>query len=348
VKVTSPRSWVLPQLLVNRAWLSVKPRRAWISDVAPDVAAACMPGAPRAGWKSDRVHFTGTFVVVAVVAHRATDRRLVVKFPRTPQAATVLRRQADVLAALHADRRLQGWSPSPPRILGSGYLDGYPYWVEDALPGYQVTASRLRRTRCTTVLDAAVRVIEELHNRTTEQRLADRTVVEGWVDQPIRRLEDFAVTRPRPERLLNALDRIRTELTASLGERAFSSSWIHGDFWPGNLLVSNMAVTGVVDWDRADLGQLPLHDLLHLHVMSRRMTTGEELGGIVVHALSRGLHEAVSIPADRITGWLDGLSERAAVLLYWLRHVSLFIDWEGHGDNPRWLRGNVEKVLTNA
>jgi aminoglycoside phosphotransferase (APT) family kinase protein len=348
VNVTSPRFWVPPQLLVNRAWLSVKPRRAWISAVVPDVAAACMPGAPRAGWKNDRVHFTGTLVVVAVVAHRATDRRLVVKFPRTPQAAAVLRRQADVLAALHADRRLQGWSPSPPRILGSGDLDGYPYWVEDALPGYQVTASRLRRTRRTTLLDAAVRVIEELHNRTTEPRLADRTVVEGWVDRPIRRLENFAVTRPRPERLLNALDRIRTELTASLGERVFRSSWIHGDFWPGNLLASNMAVTGVVDWDRADLGQLPLHDLLHLHVMSRRMTTHEELGGIVVHALRRGLHDAVGIPAGRITGWLDGLSERPAVLLYWLRHVSLFIDSEGHGDNPRWLRGNVEHVLTNA
>lgn len=233
MRVTSPRFWVPPQLLVNRARRSVKHRRAWISHVAPDVAAACMPGVPRAGWKNDRAHFTGTLVVVAVVAHRATDRRLVVKFPRTPQAAAVLRRQADVLAALHADRRLQGWSPSLPRILGSGDLDGYRYWVEDALPGYPVTASRLRRTCRTALLGAAVRVIDELHNRTTEPRLVERTVVEGWIDRPIRRLERFAVTRPRRERLLNALDRIRTEVTSSLRGRVVGSSSIHGDFWPG-------------------------------------------------------------------------------------------------------------------
>jgi aminoglycoside phosphotransferase (APT) family kinase protein len=348
VNFASRRFWVPPRLLANRAQLCVKPRRAWISDVVPDVAAVCIPGTLRAGWSVDSIHFTSTFVAVAVVSHRSTGRRLVVKFPRTPQAAAVLRRQADVLAALHADPRLQGWSPSPPRILRSGDVEGYSYWVEDALPGYPMSVSTLRRTGRAALLDAAVRVIDELHDRTTEPRLVDRAVVDGWVDRPVRRLEKFAVTRHRPQGLLNALDRIRTELTGSLRGRVVPSSWIHGDFWPGNLLASNMAVTGVVDWDRADPGQLALHDLLHLHVMSRRLTTGEELGGIVVQALRRELHEALGIPADRITGWLDGLSERPAVLLYWLRHVSLFIDSEGHGDNPRWLRGNVEAVLAHA
>ena len=45
----------------------VKPRRAWISDVVPDVAAACTPETLRAGWRNDRGHFTGTLVAVAVV-----------------------------------------------------------------------------------------------------------------------------------------------------------------------------------------------------------------------------------------------------------------------------------------
>ena len=43
----------------------------------------------------------------------------------------------------------------------------------------------------------------------------------------------------------------------------------HGDFFAGNLLVDGGRLAGVVDWDGAGPGRLPLLDLLHLLVTSR-------------------------------------------------------------------------------
>jgi hypothetical protein len=42
------------------------------------------------------------------------------------------------------------------------------------------------------------------------------------------------------------------------------------------------------------------------------------------------------------------LPGHTAALLYWVRHVSLFVGSPGHGDNRRWLDRNVERVLDAA
>jgi aminoglycoside phosphotransferase (APT) family kinase protein len=206
----------------------------------------------------------------------------------------------------------------------------------------------LRRAR-RAVLLGATRVIGDLHARTCEQTLLDHAAVEAWVDAPLRRLAVFSATRPRRDRLLDAVRRMREELVVALAGRTVRTSWIHGDFWPGNLLAAPPgAVTGVVDWDRAAARQLPLHDLLHLHVFSRRLARGDELGEVVVHALHCGIGEALDVPDAEVATWLDGIPQRSAVLLYWLRHILLFIDSEGDHESPRWLRGNVEHVLVNV
>jgi aminoglycoside phosphotransferase (APT) family kinase protein len=208
----------------------------------------------------------------------------------------------------------------------------------------------LRRTRRTALLRAATEVIRDLHARTREQTLLDSAAMEAWVHAPLRRLEQFAAGRPKPNRLLDAVWRLREELTAVLTGRTVHTCWIHGDFWPGNLLASppSAHVTGIVDWDQASPRQLPLHDLIHLHLLARRLARGGELGDIVVHALRNGIDETLGVAAGEVAAWLDGIPQRTALLLYWLRHILLFIDSEGDHDNPRWLRGNVERVLVNV
>ncbi|HZN19522.1 MAG TPA: aminoglycoside phosphotransferase family protein [Micromonosporaceae bacterium] len=330
-----------------------------VAEAAPHLAAGT-GGTGR--WRTDQVTVTGTGVAVAVVGCRRTGRRLVLKVPYTAEGAQRLDRQAEVLTALHADPRLDGWRSVAPRHLGHGEAGGLRYWVEEAVPGRPPGAALLRGARDGGVLDTAATLVADLHARTGEQRLLDRATVEAWVEQPLRRIEAYCAgwgwarpgrarlgrARLGRARLLEAAGQVRAELSAALSGRTVRACWIHGDFWPGNLLASGRVTTGVVDWDQAGAGQLPLHDLLHLHIMARRMTTGDELGGVVARALREGVAVAVGVRPERVASWLGGIPPRPAVLLYWLRHVSLFIDSEGHRDNPRWLRGNVERVLCAA
>jgi aminoglycoside phosphotransferase len=41
---------------------------------------------------------------------------------------------------------------------------------------------------------------------------------------------------------------------------------VHGDYWPGNLLVDRGTITGVIDWERAELAGSPVRDLARLAV----------------------------------------------------------------------------------
>jgi aminoglycoside phosphotransferase (APT) family kinase protein len=338
-----------PLLLRERRthWLH-RPERAWTAAVAPTLVARV--AAPAADWRTETVIFTSTSVVVATVARPGSARRFVVKVPWTAEGSESLRRHTEVLATLRMDPRLHGLRAILPHCVDRGEIAGRPYCVEEALPGVPATTIVLRRARRAALLRAAARVIGDLHACTREQVLLDDLAVDGWVHSPLRRLEAFAAGRPRHARLIDAVHRLREELMTVLIGRAVETSWIHGDFWPGNLLAAppGAHVTGVVDWDRAAARQLPLHDLLHLHVFARRVVYGDEFGDVVVRALRDGVAEALGVPATEADTWLGGIPSRPAVLLYWLRHILLFIDSEGHHDNPRWLRGNVERVLANV
>jgi aminoglycoside phosphotransferase (APT) family kinase protein len=329
-------------------WLHREERR-WTATVAPRLVAFATSGRDT-GWRTEAVTFTSTSVAVATVVRREAPRRYVVKVPWTAAGVKSLRHQAAVLANLQQEPRLPSLRPVLPRCVGQGTVEGRPYWVEEALPGVCANALSSRRVRWAAFLRAATAVISDLHARTREQTVLDRPALWAWVDAPLRRLEQFALTRPQPARLLDAVGRLREELVAVLAGRTVHVSWIHGDFWSGNLLVAPPSgqVTGVVDWDRAAPGQLPLHDLLHLHVLAQRSAGGGELGDVVVRAMHRGIDQTLGVPAGEVAAWLDTVPQRAALLLYWLRHVLLFIDSEGDHDSPRWLRGNVERVLVNV
>jgi hypothetical protein len=335
----------LRTMLRQAGWRNA-PRRGWVAAVAPSLVAAADRTAGE--WRTEGVAFSDTSVAVALVRCRLSGRRRAVKVPCTTEGAESLRRQADVLTVLHRDPRLAGWRDVVPRHLGDGEIDGHRYWVEEAVSGTPVTGNVLQGARHDAILGAAVHLIEDLHARTGEERTLDGTAVDEWVDRPLGRIETFFATQPCHGAYLPVLQRMRAELSATLVGRKVRTSWVHGDFWPGNLLVSGAAVTGVVDWDRAEPDQLPLHDLLHLHVFASRGRDGCELGDVLVRALHRGLGEAIDVPAERLHGWLGGLPDRPAVLLYWLRHISLFIESEGHGDNRHWVRRNVHSVLAQA
>jgi aminoglycoside phosphotransferase (APT) family kinase protein len=124
----------------------------------------------------------------------------------------------------------------------------------------------------------------------------------------------------------------------------------HGDFWTRNLLSSGDRLTGVVDWDGAGPGRLPLLDLLHLRLSAQREQTRQYLGqALVDHLLPwarSGGDEIVRRYGRRIGVELDRELLESLVAAYWLdrvaSEVAMFADL---ATRPLWVRTNVHEVI---
>jgi Phosphotransferase enzyme family len=136
--------------------------------------------------------------------------------------------------------------------------------------------------------------------------------------------------------------------TSSLG-RVFG----HGDFWFNNLLVEGGRLSGVVDWEAAGPGRLPLLDLFQLTIVERMAGDPYGWGRAIVEHL---------LPACRAGG--DALTRRylaqtgrdlrpseleALALAYWLdRAASQLTAHVGRLGDRAWLAANVDLVLAAA
>lgn len=167
-----------------------------------------------------------------------------------PRSAARVRREADRLAAL-ADR-LGAWEGTVPRLLGLEEHGGHPAVVTTGLPGVPVIvrAHRWRGLRDRRAVAA-------------DLLAAGRWLVSFW--RATRRGRG-PLTRAATagEAVLDMPDGVREAAAAvhvRLARHGAPRTAVHGDFWPGNVLVERGIVTGVVDWERAEDAGSPVRDL---------------------------------------------------------------------------------------
>jgi aminoglycoside phosphotransferase (APT) family kinase protein len=308
-------------------------------------ACAMVPGilaaAPQAarGCLIDDAVATSTDMAVLRLAPPSGPATAVLKLPLTPAAARGLARETRALAEIHGDPRLGEWRALLPRPLAAGTARGRPYRIDSVLRGRAPTATTVE------LQAGAAAAIHALH-AATASAVRGEAMAGRWIDAPLRELERHGAPDARVRHL-------RDELHRALAGRRLTAGWIHGDYWLGNVLLDGRAArpAGIVDWEAAAAPEPPLHDVLHLVVWGRRMTTGEQLGPIVRRQLAGGgwtPHERALL--DRYAAWCgDGaLTERHAVLLYWLRQVALHARQQSRIGGARhrlWERRNVHPVL---
>jgi hypothetical protein len=295
---------------------------------------------------------TSTGLAIVTVAPPGKSPRAVIKIAMTPGTQRGLARETAALASLHGDERLGTWRDLLPRQLARGSVEGHSYRVDSVLagrPAEHVTVTLARRR----MLDMAAEVVDVLHRATA-------TTVRGnagelWVDVHLSELARHAARRWPPA---SSLELLREELHDALAGRTFSASRIHGDYWPGNVIwgavdKTHAAPVGIVDWEASAPLELPIHDILHLVLYTRRLVTGGELGHILRDQL-RGAqwseHERVLL--DRFGGWgrCGSLTERHCLLLYWLRHVAMHARQQSSPVGYRyrvWEQRNLLPVLTS-
>ena len=185
-----------------------------------------------------------------------------VKVPTTARAAEAVRREGDLLYALHRTGlgALAGTVPRP-----TGYLDadGLPALVTTALAGTPMTVTyhawrhTARPHRVRLDFAAAARWLAALQSRTAGHT-ARVTLLHDALDAMVTRFPDHPSWGPLRRELVRAADRLsryRTPRTV-----------VHGDYWFGNLLVAGDQVAGVVDWEAGALSGEPLRDVARLAV----------------------------------------------------------------------------------
>lgn len=319
--------------------------------LAREIIAAHLGALPAGGEGVEIVggELTSTGSAIIKVRIGRGQPGVVVKLAMTPAAGDALTRETAILTVLHRQAALGGWCELLPRAFVKGELRGQPYRIDSSLDGSPPSARTVQDAVPTDLLASAADAIAALHAATATALKVDSAVLDRWVDGPLRELARPGLTAPP------VLEHLREELHEALGGRRFSVGWIHGDYWLGNLLVSPAAsgpvVSGIVDWEAAAPGELPLHDLLHLTLSTRRLRTGAELGHIVRDRLldrEWPVEERLLLERRPSCDETDPLSPRHALLLYWLRHLALHVRQQGPAPGWRfrwWQQRNVLPVL---
>jgi hypothetical protein len=141
-----------------------------------------------------------------------------------------------------------------------------------------------------------VRYHRGAHTRSRGAVLADFTAAGSWLAElhevvtgPTRQLDVAPGTEAAAELQLSegdafAVQRALSALRRRLRRHRVADRVVHGDFWPGNLLVEGGAVCGIVDWERWSPAGNPVRDLARFAAsyslyLDRRTRPGRPVAG---------------------------------------------------------------------
>lgn len=245
--------------------------------------------------------------MVLLVSPESGRPVLAVKAPTTAEAELAVDAEARVLTKLH--EHLGMLASTVPRVSGFIEFEHRRAPVMTALPGEPMSTAYARRGHTSTVhqveadFEAAGTWLAELQ-RETAGEVACLEMDAGVASRLLRFDGDPALDTD--VRLLAAIhERLRLNRV--------SRTVVHGDFWCGNVLISEGRVSGVVDWEAAAMCGEPVRDLVRFANMyalylDRNTRRGRRVAGhrgLRADRWGAGLEYAI-----RGTGWFPTLYRR--------------------------------------
>lgn len=280
-------------------------------------------------------------------SHRATWVRddCVVKVARSPYGETALRRDLEARGRIHAQAPWSAWRQLVPRTLAEHATGDRFAVVEERLPGLPLSdlmddVSLMARVRGR---------LADLREATSHDVAAD-DMVSTWFLDPGATVAAL-LRRHGHRRAAADVAQWASDVAGSLRGTTCRVALVHGDLWPGNVLLGSRGRLGVIDWDQASFHDAPLHDALHLTLHPVRTERRVDLGLLIRSLIvSRDDDPVLSAALARteVGKFLHdtGITERDALVWYWLRHVDRMTREPGHATNPRWISNNVVAVAT--
>ncbi len=320
-----------------RRWRRRRSRRVTRHQLAPALAACGLD-------PQTRYTMLTSDSDTLVVALEVEPERLIAKIATSAAASRGLDHHADSLARLRTELAGDPCADLLPVLVRDGRLDGHRVVIETQLPGHAAT----RRLSDAATGTAAAGALAALHRATAVTRTVDAATLARWVDEPIDYLQAL---RGLPGDA-HSLDRLRRILHEALLDREIEVAWVHGDFWPGNVLVEEtvgtdgagvrVRVTGLADWENAESDGLPDVDLVHWWLAAQPV----ELGAAVRHAVAHPGEVRRQLAELSITLPNPQLALEHIVLLTWLHHVTAGMGRTQADHLGRvWLARNVKPIL---
>lgn len=298
-----------------------------------------------ATWSVLGARYTRTGLGVVMLGDACGHPIAVLKVPSSVGVDAALQRQSQAMHALLASAAVRELAPLLPRPLASGTVAGHRFCLEQALRGISATEFvRDPKTRAL-ALTSMADVIRVLHSATGAHVTVNDQMLAEWINRPVMLLAQISAVSRTYGRELSML---HADLRAAWLGQSIHVGWIHGDYWPENVLLDpdTDRVAGIVDWDRAAGDELPLHDILHLLLYTRKLVRRRQLGEIVAELLARPCWEPLE---ERILQDSGVSGDRASVALYWLRHVCENLGRDmSYADNAPWVERNILNVLAHC
>lgn len=350
-------SWLIAQVLMavgilvaTAPWLPPLLRtgvdgvrtKALLRRVRPFAAAETVRG----GWVMGERLGGGSDTVVVVCGPDGGVGGALLKASDSRLGRTHLRRQTDVLRALHTDTRLGAWRTLVPSVLDDGDAGGSYAVIESRLAGSGGGAALRDPARRRRFRSSAVSVISELHRCTATSVVVGDDELRAWVAEPMAQVVRALPRGRRPE-----AERLGELLVERLRGRVVSTAWTHGDYTADNVLTApDGRVVAIVDWCQAQQRGLAVLDVVSFLLTSERELLGSELGAVVLEHLAdiRSTDNELLARAQRMLGGTV-LDVRVLTLLGWLAHVSQnMAKSPSFAANPVWVRRNLVAVVAGA
>lgn len=337
--------------LMSQPWLNRSGyRRARVAAAQCLLALQRAPaGEAASAWQLDQPLLTETDMTI-VPARHSDGRSVFIKLPQSHASVRNMRLHNAALRALTHMEQLSGWQVQRPRVLLTGMLpDGAEFSIESGMPGQvaqNLWTSAMSRPR---VLAAALAAIGPLHSLTSCTTVVEEAHLARWIDQPVTHIAQVIGQGGPVAGRKASLQLLREKLREALAGRALTTSWIHGDYWPGNIFVGAAQgdVSGIIDWDRAQPGELPLHDVISMLVAARMAERSQDTGQVVANLLcERRWTPGERACLDAIPGSNAPMPDPIALFLYWLRHISYtLLQSDRFAQHHIWMRRNVFPVI---
>ena len=268
------------------------------------------------------------------------EKGAIVKVPLDVKALLAGQNHAASLDSLAAEGS-QALRSALPEAIGHGNTHGQAFWIESWLDGVDGTTFKWSRSWKRKAACSAVQYIVELHRSTGRHTEISRGVFDELLEPDVANVEAEA-KKVDPSFDLSPLVEA---LWALFGGEEIPLVRTHGDFWPGNILVSNGGrLTGVLDWGSSVDGGWPLVDLVHYIAFQNKWQARWFLGRVVTRKLMP--FRLSRLERELVTRYLSALTIEeelwpGLVAIYWLTQASRCSQPNGEG----WTRRNVVRPL---